>query len=129
ITSTNSTNKKHIHFIYPYILYGIIILISLILFNLRGGKLIVEDFIELIRPVFWISGVIVGLSIVTRYGSRGLKMIFSSFIFIGIINSVFGWLMYLFPETFIFLFQSYNTPNLYTSGRPGGLAYTHTEFS
>lgn len=107
------------------ILYLFVMIASLLNFMLVNGDLNPKDFFELFRPFFWIFALIVGAN-AARIVSR--ESLYRIFVIIGIINSSVAILMLFFPKLMYPLYYLYNVPNLYFHGRPGGLAYTHTEF-
>ena len=107
------------------LMYLIVILVSLINFAFSRGGFVISDFFEIARPIYWILGLLFGAS---ATGSIGFQSVCRIIVGISILNTIAGILMLLFPESLKFLYVVYNVPNLYFHGRPGGIAYTHTEF-
>lgn len=107
------------------ILYFAIIIASFLNFIIVNGNLNPKDLFEFLRPIFWIMALLLGANAARLMTRDELLRIF---FLIGLINSLFGIFMLLFPKAMYPVYFIYNVPNLYFHGRPGGLAYTHTEF-
>ena len=129
VARINLIHRAYVSWLLPYIFYLFVIVISLVYFTLTNGNLIFLDLVELSRPFFIIFIMALGFMCVHHMEEKDIVRILNMFIFIAIINSILGLLMYLFKDNLKFLYVIYNVPNLYFHGRPGGLAYTHTEYA
>jgi hypothetical protein len=107
------------------ILYFSIMILSFLNFVIVNGNFNPKDLFEFLRPIFWIMALLLGANAARLIPREELLRIF---FLIGLINSLFGILMLMFPKMMYPVYFIYNVPNLYFHGRPGGLAYTHTEF-
>lgn len=121
-------SERLLRFMIPYVAYWVTMLISLALFAARGGTFVGADFVEFARPLFWMAGIAIGYGIVRRAPNTAFRNLTLALVIIGWINSIIAWLMYIIPDFSLPLFQMYSVHNLYDHGRPGGLAYTHTEY-
>jgi len=121
-------SDRTLRFMVPYVAYGATMLLSLALFAARGGKFVGADFVELARPLFWMSGIAIGYSAIRRSPGKAFERLTLVLVIIGWLNSIIAWIMYIAPDFSLPMFQLYSVRNLYEHGRPGGLAYTHTEY-
>lgn len=115
--------KKGIVFFLGYLL---VMLTSFFLNEINTGLVTIRDLVEIIRPIIYVVFFYFGLAV--SFNNYKYVSIHTLAI-ITLLNSVLCTFMYIMPETFKFLYQIYNVPNLYFHGRPGGIAYTHTEYS
>lgn len=120
--------KKIFSLLFFIALYFLVISTSLLGAQMSGVPHGPLDFVEIFRPLIWSIFLILGAIWVQNDsdGSREKKLLI--FLQLAILSSILGWLMLLFPEFMKPVYRMYNVPNLFAHGRPGGIAYTHTEF-
>jgi len=122
-------NPQIFKIVRPFLLmqlsYLFVICLSITTFVIAGGDINGKDLIELSRPFFWIGAALVGAGLVQSGNIHGLLKLLLG---VAILNSALCILMAISPTLFKPLYVIYSVPNLFYHGRPGGLAYTHTEF-
>lgn len=108
--------------------YFFVIFISLLWAQISGVQQGFLDFIELLRPLIWSIFLILGAIWFQNDSDGAREKKLRIFYQLALLSSILGWLMLWFPEFMKPIYRMYNVPNLFAHGRPGGIAYTHTEF-
>ena len=85
--------------------------------------------VELSTPSFIVFIMALGFMCIRHMKEKDIVIVLNIFIFIAIINSILGMLVYLFKDDLKFLYVFNNVPNLYCHGRLGELANIHTEYA